>query len=203
MTDSSNYDRFLSAYQGDQSPPWDSGIVPPEVCALVEGEHPLVQGHALDVGCGTGVSSVYLALNGWQVTGVDWIERALERANERAQQAGLSAGNPRFVRADAGSAKFLPDHTAVSLWLDVGCLHSFAPEGRANYARHAARLVAPGGVLMLYAWGLHERDGEQRGLSPDDVAALFAPAFTVMSIQHGQEATDQSKPSAWYGLRRA
>lgn len=203
MTDSTNYERFLSAYHDDQPPPWDSGIVPPEARALVEGEQPLAPGHALDVGCGTGISSVYLALHGWQVTGVDWIERALERAGERARQAGLSADNPRFVRADAGSADFLPDHAAVSLWLDVGCLHSFAPEGRASYSRHAARLVAPGGTLLLYAFAPHERDGQQRGLSPEDVAALFAPAFTVVSVQHGLEATDQSTPSAWYRLRRA
>lgn len=202
MTDSANYERFLSAYQDDQPPPWDSGIVPPEVRALVEGGNPLIPGDALDVGCGTGASSVYLALHGWRVTGVDWIERALERAQERARQAGLNADNPRFVRADAGSIDFLPDHPAVSLWLDVGCLHSFSPEGRAHYAHHAARLVAPGGTLLLYGFAPHERDGQRRGLSPEAVAALFAPAFTVVSVQHGLEATDLSMASAWYRLRR-
>ncbi|MBI5667475.1 MAG: class I SAM-dependent methyltransferase [Chloroflexi bacterium] len=202
MTDSSNYDRFLAAYQGDVPPPWDSGIVPPEVRALVESDTPLEPGRALDVGCGTGMSSVYLALHGWQVTGVDWVQQALERARHRARQADRPADNPRFVRADAGSADFLPDQTPVSLWLDVGCLHSFSPEARQHYAHHAARLVAPGGTLLLYAFAPHERDGQPRGLSPDEVAARFAPAFAVVSVQHGQEVTDPVTASAWYWLRR-
>ncbi len=202
MSDSTGYERFLSAYQDDQPPPWDSGIVPPEVRALVEGESPLPPGRALDVGCGTGVSSVYLARHGWLVTGVDWVEAALERARERARRAGLPADNPLFARDDAAAPGFLRDHPPVSLWLDVGCLHSFSAEARAMYAGHAARLVQPGGTLLLYAWGRHARDGQERGLSPQDVAALFAPAFTVAAVQHGQEATDQSKPSAWYILRR-
>ena len=199
MTDTS-YDRFLAAYQSDQPPPWDSGIVPPEVQAFAGQTTP---GRALDVGCGTGVSSVFLAASGWQVTGVDWIELALDQARERAEQAALPANQVVFLRADAGSRSFLPDHPPVSLWLDVGCLHSFPPEARQHYAQHAGRLVLPGGTLLLYAFAPYERDGEPRGLAPEDVMALFTPAFGVVSVQHGQEITDPDKASAWYRLRRA
>lgn len=196
------YERFLSAYAAGALP-WDSGIVPPEVRALVEGGSRLPPGRALDVGCGTGVSAVYLAANGWQVTGVDWVEAALERARARAAAAGLAADNPVFIRADAANPGFLPQHPPVSLWLDVGCLHSFAAAEQVIYAGHAGRLITPGGALLLYAWGRHERDGQERGLDAPDVAALFAPAFTIVSAAQGWEATDQSRPAAWYILRRS
>mgnify|MGYP005849553971 CR=1 FL=1 len=202
IDDAARYDRFQSAYSSGEPPPWDSGVVPPEVRALVESDAPLKPGHALDVGCGTGVSSVYLAASGWQVTGVDWVEAALEQARARAQAAGLPPDNPRFLRADAGSPHFLPGHSPLALWLDIGCLHGFSPAGQQQYAAHAARLVAPGGTLLLYAFGPTALDGQPAGLAQADVEALFGAAFALTAAAHGREATDETRPSAWYTLRR-
>src|SRR3954471_2155641 len=55
-------------------------------------------GLALDLGTGSGVWGVELAKRGWQVTGVDIVEKALDRARERADEAGVEL---RLVRADA------------------------------------------------------------------------------------------------------
>ncbi len=51
--------------------PWDTGISPPELVAVVEGDQALPPGKALDLGCGTGTNSIYLAQHGWDVSGVD------------------------------------------------------------------------------------------------------------------------------------
>jgi methylase of polypeptide subunit release factors len=45
-------------------------------------------GRALDLGCGSGVWGVKLAERGWQVTGVELVEAALERAHQRVREAG-------------------------------------------------------------------------------------------------------------------
>ena len=201
MTHSEAYERFQSRYNSD-APPWDSGIVPPEVCALVECESPLTPGRALDVGCGTGTSSVYLAQNGWNVTGVDWIETAIQRARERAAQAGLDSESVRFMRQDVLSPDFLRDHPPVNLWLDVGCLHGFDRQGMQMYAGHVKRLIAPGGTLLIYGWARHERDGVLRGFDVDEMSALYAPELTLVNVDHGLEATDTSFASMWFTLRR-
>ena len=41
--------------------PWDTGQVPPELSALIEGAGALPAGRALDIGCGTGTQAMYLA----------------------------------------------------------------------------------------------------------------------------------------------
>ena len=202
MTENDSYQRFESMYR-DGKPPWDSGIVPPEVVALVEGDSPLAPGRALDVGCGPGTSSIYLAQHGWQVTGVDFIPAAIRQAKQRARQADLGDAGLRFLQADVTDVGFLPDHPTVSLWLDVGCLHSLDPSARGAYAAHAKRLVAPQGTLLLYGWGYVDVDGRWHGYEEPEIRALFTPAFEVLQVDWGEEATATGRPSAWYRLRRS
>ncbi len=196
------YERYLAAYTGAEPPPWDTGVVPPEVRALVERLRALPPGRALDVGCGTGVSAVYLAGRGWQVTGVDWVEAALVQARARARAAGLGRAQIRFVRADVGAADFLVRHPPVDLWLDIGCLHGLAEDAQRRYASHAARLVAAGGMLRLYAWRRQADADDPPGLDPEDVARLFGDAFALVAVVFSRDTAGEDRPAAWYTLRR-
>src|ERR1700694_3122552 len=58
--------------------PWDSGMPPPELVEWVEGSRALPPGRALDIGCGTGTNARYLLDHKWQVTGVDFVPRAVQ-----------------------------------------------------------------------------------------------------------------------------
>jgi SAM-dependent methyltransferase len=195
------FQRFQDKYQQGNTP-WDTGIVPPEVVAYVEATAP---GRAIDAGCGTGTSSVYLAQRGWTVTGVEWIQQAIERARARAEQAGLQPQQVHFMQADLTAADTLLDHPPVDLWLDIGCLHSFFEiEQRQAYLRHVQRLLAPGGLALVYAWGPHQHEsGRQRGLDPDDMRMLFGSDFALEQVSTGREAQDDSIPAHWYWLRRS
>lgn len=71
----------------------ERGVPPSDLVELVEGPEALPPGRALDLGCGTGTDSVYLATQGWDVTGVDMVPRALAAA--RRSQCGLRLGWPQ------------------------------------------------------------------------------------------------------------
>jgi len=45
-------------------------------------------GPALDLGTGSGIWAIQLAKRGWQVTGIDLVEKALQRARDRVESAG-------------------------------------------------------------------------------------------------------------------
>src|SRR5512139_1990657 len=81
--------RELEHYYLEGKPPWDSGITPPELVALVEGADAPPAGRALELGCGTGTNATYLARHGWEVVAVDLIDRAVQQAREKAATAGL------------------------------------------------------------------------------------------------------------------
>ncbi len=173
--------------------PWDTGVVPPEIVALADRLPP---GRALDLGCGTGVSAVYLAQRGWRVTGIDFIPEAIRRARERARAAHQVVD---FYVADVTRPEFL--QPPFDLIFDVGCLHNLPRREQVAYAAHVARLARVGATYALYAFAPHKRQGRQIGLSPQDVAALFGPTFVVESVVRGMD-TARNLPSAWYTLQR-
>ena len=60
-------------------------------------------GRALDLGCGSAVWGVRLAERGWEVTGVDLVEKSLERARDRVREADVNSGR-RVCGAEEGVA---------------------------------------------------------------------------------------------------
>ena len=73
---------FNSAYTG--TPPWDIGRPQMEFVHLVKANG--IQGSVLDVGCGTGEHSLYLAELGHEVWGVDSAPAAINKAKTKAQE---------------------------------------------------------------------------------------------------------------------
>jgi cyclopropane fatty-acyl-phospholipid synthase-like methyltransferase len=194
--------RFVWRYlRGDT--PWDSGIVPPEIVAWVEAAERAGQapGRALDLGCGTGTTSIYLARRGWQVVGVDFAPNAIWRARRKARRAGVSE-RTTFLSADVAHPDFLRDAGPFDLLIDVGCLHGLTPEQRQRYAAHLARLSKPGATYLLYAFMPRlGRDGRAMGIDRAGVETLFDAAFAMVEYVPGEEVTTPVS-SAWYTLRR-
>ena len=107
-------------------------------------------GKALDLGCGSGLHAVTLAQRGWDVTGVDVIGKALDRARRRAAAAGVSA---TFVHADVTQ---LPTDTVGSgfdFFLDIGCFHGLDAQNRRAMARSVSARATPNATLVMLAFG--------------------------------------------------
>lgn len=105
---------------------------------------PLTPGRALDLGCGEGADSVWLAENGWQVVGVDISDTALQRAGRAAGQRGV-AERVQFLQCDL-SAEFPDgDFDLVSAQFLMSPVHLDRPK----IFRSAAAAVAAGGALLI------------------------------------------------------
>jgi thioredoxin reductase/SAM-dependent methyltransferase len=110
---------------------------------LVQEVAGLAPGTALDLGCGEGGDVVWLAQQGWTVTGVDVSPVALERAAAAATAAGVEV---TLLRTDLASAFPSGSFDLVSMQF----LHSRAEVSPGPaLLRRAASVVAPGGLLLV------------------------------------------------------
>ena len=167
--------------------------MPPEIVELIK---QLPSGNALDLGCGTGTNSIYLAQRGWQVTSIDFIAAPVRRARQKAKAANLKVD---FHVADVTHLDFLSG--TFDLAVDIGCLHSLSPEQQTLYATNLTRLTRPGAIFALYAFMPCIRNNRKMGLTYDDLVKRFTPGFTVESAVVGHDE-GKNRASAWYYLRR-
>jgi len=145
----------------------------------------LVPGTALDVGSGEGADATWLAARGWQVTAIDVSTVALDRAADRAVQAGhevadritwqqvdLLAWDPAPLQFDLVSAQFmyLP-RPALEL------LH-----------RRLAAAVRPGGTLLIV------------GHHPCDLETRMGAAQVADLLYTGEEIAAMLEPQDWQSI---
>lgn len=183
--------------------PWDQETVPAELVALVEGPQALPRGRALDLGCGTGLHAVYLAGHGWQVTGVDYVEGALQRARSRAAAAGVA---PRWVRGDVTRLAELSLGDGYTLLLDSGCYHGLSEAERATYAAGLPAVAAPGAILLLLSFARRFRGPAPRGADREEITRRFSEAWKLLWSRPAAEVRVprilRNADPIWYCLRR-
>jgi 2-polyprenyl-3-methyl-5-hydroxy-6-metoxy-1,4-benzoquinol methylase len=160
--------------------PWDGHSLSPMLRELIgeeAGTDPLSPGSALDVGCGTGDASIYLAQHGWHVTGVDFTPKALDRARAKAQSAGVPVD---FVHADVTHLSQAGIDAKFQLIVDNGCLHGMSEDDRDLYVREITAAAAPGARLLIVG---ATPGGPVRLLGVDqaEVEHRFTPAWTLLS----------------------
>jgi cyclopropane fatty-acyl-phospholipid synthase-like methyltransferase len=176
--------------------PWDSGIPPPELVRFVEGNP---AGRSLDLGCGTGTNTIYLAQKGWDATGIDFVPRAIDTAKKKAAAAEVS---PRLMVGDVTRLAELGIGAGYNLLLDLGCFHSIPDAGREEYVRGASAVAASSATLLLFAFTRREKSSRigPRGLGPNEVRDRFTDQWELVSELAGQPIAGYD--AAWYTLRR-
>lgn len=174
-TEQRDWDR---RYVDDQLP-WDTGEPDPHLAEVIE-EHEIAPGKALEVGCGTGTNAIWLAEQGFEVTGVDISETAIARAEKKAAEAQAEC---EFLTAD-----FLADPipgAPFDFVYDRGVFHVFdrAAE-RSQFAAKVAESLAPDGMWHSL---IGSTDGPPRETGPPrrsavEVVSAAEPHFEILEL---------------------
>jgi SAM-dependent methyltransferase len=151
MTDATKWNqRYLSS-----DVPWDTGQPSTELQRILR-EHNIQPCRALDLGCGTGTNSVWLAQHSFDVTGLDIAPLAIAKADQQARAAGVAV---RFLVADVLEPLDLGD--PFGFFFDRGCYHAVRRENPAGYAPAVARLLLPGAYGLVLAGNSREAHEER------------------------------------------
>jgi cyclopropane fatty-acyl-phospholipid synthase-like methyltransferase len=168
---------------------WIFGPLLPELVELVESGR-IAPGRAIDLGCGVGAEAIYLAKNGFDVTGVDFSPTAIKQARARSQAAGVEV---RFVEDD------LTDLQQVSgvydLLLDVGALSDMNQEqARDSYMHGILPLTHPDSQYLLMCF--------ENVLGSDEVDRRFAEHFSIQTLARKMEVVISRKIVIYLMTRR-
>lgn len=98
----------------------------------------------LDIGCGNGRNSIYLAKHGFDVEAVDFSETAIELAKENAAKANVSVKfHCRSIFDFEYAAK------SFDAIYDSGCFHHIAPHRRPDFLALVANALKTGGIFAM------------------------------------------------------
>ena len=187
-------ERYKERYKSGDTP-WDISRADFNLIEVVT-QKPILSCKVLDIGCGTGDNSIWLARNRFQVTGTDTSEIALEKAKEKASKADVECN---FILFDFRDNKI--EGAPFGFVFDRGCFHSFSSgNGRGRFAQNVADHLEESGLWLTIAGNADE---DRQGPGPPqrtaaDIVLAVEPYFEILSLQSSQFGSNHpNPPRAW------
>jgi SAM-dependent methyltransferase len=164
-------------------------------------DYEIVPARALDIGCGTGDNVLWLARQGFTVTGIDIAEKAIDLALEKSIKYNVHADfYVRDVLKDD-----IPGYP-YNFVFDRGCFHTFdKKKERSNYARKVNEILADSGYWLTLMGSV---DDGRLDIGPPkrtarEVVTAVEPYFEIIQLKQGRFDSNDPVPSKiWICLMR-
>lgn len=160
----------------------------------------LKQGKALDVGCGKGRNSVYLAKRGFDVDGVDFSKTSIEMAKQIAKEQSLEVN---FLCQSIFDFEGKPE--SYDFIYDSGCLHHMKPHRRNQYLKTILKYLKPDGYFGMICFNLKGganisdydvyRDNSMQGgmgFSEYKLKTILEPYFEIIEFREMIESDNEN-----------
>jgi len=192
-------ERFINHYENGFMP-WAHKNPDFNLVEMVE-NWPIKPCNALEIGCGTGVDSIWLQQQGFQIKGIDVSPIAIEMAKENSM--GLKE-KPEFVVFDLLNEE-LPRNT-YDFVFDRGVFHGNDNlTDRKILAEKISNTLTDDGLWLSL---IGSSDGEKTEPGPPlrsatEVVSAVEPFFKILAIRASYFGSDMEKPSRnWVCLMR-
>jgi SAM-dependent methyltransferase len=166
-------------------PPWVMGPRA-ELVELVKSGR-IQPGRAIDLGCGEGDNAIFLAQQGFDVTGLDFASSAIAKARRKAASAGV---NVNFLVDDLTNLRNVRGQ--FDLLVDYGTLDDLGQRQRDRYVEQVLPLAAPGSSFLLWCFEWELRRWERLlttvlpfgklALAPGETQRRFGAQFVIEHV---------------------
>jgi 2-polyprenyl-3-methyl-5-hydroxy-6-metoxy-1,4-benzoquinol methylase len=173
--------------------PWNLENPPQLLIDLVESGW-IEPCEAIDLGCGAGNYSVWLASKGFNVTGIDISQKAIDIAMAKASQKNI---NCRFIAVDllTGMSEMKDFKKSFDFAFDWEVLHHIFPEYRKKYIQNVSQTLKVGGKYLSVCFSEKNKSFDRQGKyfktpigtelyfsSEEEIYDLFKEMFIVDDI---------------------
>jgi 2-polyprenyl-3-methyl-5-hydroxy-6-metoxy-1,4-benzoquinol methylase len=159
----------------------------------------LKKGKALDIGCGNGRNSFYLAQNGLEAQGVDFSKTSIEWGRKIAKEQSLKVN---FLCQSIFEFQDKPE--SFDFIYDSGCLHHIKPHRRNQYLKTILKYLKPDGYFAMICFNLKGganisdydvyRDRSMLGglgFSEYKLKTILEPYFEIIEFREMIESADE------------
>ena len=154
--------------------PWET-VEPDEELVRLLSEKKIKKCKVLDIGCGAGTNSIFLAKNSFDVTGVDISLHAINIAKQRAKEAGVKI---KFLVENAFNLKFATG--SFDFIFDRGCFHHIPIEFREKYVEQNHSLLTENGKYYLHAFSDNNDWHQENLFSLEKIKHYFGRYFKIL-----------------------
>lgn len=176
MTRYNEWDEFYRRYPLEELG-WELGEPRPILIEFVE-KGLIPKGKALDICCGAGTNTVYLAQSGFEVTGIDISKTAIEMAKQKARQANVNINFLAEMFID------LPFNDGEFVFIfDMGCFHHVETHERSKFIAGVHRVLKSGGRYLLTCFSYRNGPGWNH-FTEQLLVDLFSGLFEMGEFRH-------------------
>ena len=169
----SEWDEYYKEYPLNELG-WELGKPRPLLVEFVE-KGLIKNGRALDLCCGAGTNTVYLAQKGFNVAGIDISRTALGIAKKKATQAKVDISLLKGSFVDLAFSDEVFDFI-----FDMGCFHHVEIEDRSRFIAGIYRVLKEDAQYMLTCFSY--KNGP--GFTGQQISHLFSSYFDIEVMRH-------------------
>ena len=156
---------------------WELGKPRPIIVRLVE-EGLITKGKTLDLCCGAGTNMIYLAQEGFEVTGIDVSKTAIKYAKAKAEQTKAQIN---FVIESFVDLSFRDEE--FDFVFDMGCFHHVEIEDRPTFIKGIYRVLKKGSDYLLTCFS-YKNGKAWNHFTEKQLIRLFSVYFEIIEIKH-------------------
>lgn len=190
--------QFYEKIYSDRAPSqheWVAGTASPELIKLVWDGVISPGMNVLELGCGVGTESVFMAVRGMRVTGIDLSSSAIALSKKLAEFYGVDA---TFQKGNALDLTFA--NGVFDVVCDQGVFHHLPDGSRDKYAQNVSRVLKRGGMLVLRSFSDKIPGGPQpRRIKSRELTDTLLPYFDLECMERVLSFSTKlrEKPIGW------
>jgi len=175
---------------------WTAGSPPPELINLVWSGVIAPGSRVLELGCGIGTISSFLAVRGLRVTSVDLSSNAIALARKMAAVFGCEVD---FRVSDIFDLAISEGEYDVVV--DQGCFHHMQDAEREPYEALVYKALRPGGLYVLQSFSDQIPGGpEPRRVKSSEILGVFSKNFDLEHLSRVASFSSgpRDNPKVWF-----
>ena len=169
---------------------WGDVRIPRELKELAENNKSKT---IIELGCGIGRFTRFMALQGLIATGIDFSNVAIAKAQQRSSRDGKKAD---YRVGDVTDLKIDDDSFDVSF--DIGCFHCLDESEQKKYVSELHRILKPEGRHLLWVMDVAPPPNRIH-LTTDLVQQVFSAGFKLVKVMASRRRIVKSH---WFWFKR-